>query len=252
VSASERGAGGVDAARFWEDAPALGFDLGETLVTYRDTPLSWTDLYGKALRSVAAAVGRELSEEAIRGAEAILARNNTRLHPRTREIPADVIFGEILASWSWPRSLLADVAGVFFGFFQQRLSVYPETLAVLRALKARSARIGVLTDVPYGMPRHLVERDLAEAGLREYVDVLLTSVDVGHRKPAPEGFRRLAETLGVAVEKLIYVGNERKDITGSKAAGARAVLIARRDGDASEEYGQDAAIRSLSELTELR
>ena len=96
------------------------------------------------------------------------------------------------------------------------------------------------------MPRHLVERDLTEAGLVDCVDVLLTSVDVGHRKPAPEGFLAMAKALSVSIESFIYVGNEPKDIAGPKAAHARAVLVA-RDGR-QPGLGQDATIRSLAEL----
>jgi putative hydrolase of the HAD superfamily len=230
----------------WAGAKALGFDLGETLLTYRDTPLSWAELYGAALRQVAAKLERDLDDEGVRVAEMILARHNTRLHPRTVEISGDVIFAEILRAWSWPASLRAQVMEFFFGFFQQRLVACPETVEVLRVLKSRGVRIGVLTDVPYGMPRHLVERDLAGAGLSELVDVWLTSVDVGHRKPAPEGFRALATALRVPIAELIYVGNEPKDIAGPKAAGARAVLISREK--ISKDLGQDATISSLSDL----
>ena len=230
----------------WANATALGFDLGETLITYRDTPLSWADLYGVALRVVATKVKRELHDEAVQLAGEILTRYNTRINPRTAEMSADVIFGEILAAWNWPETMREEVIEAFFGFFQQRLVAYPETLQVLHALKHRGMRIGVLTDVPYGMPRHLVERDLAETGLGDFVDVLLTSVDVGHRKPAPDGFRTLARALEVPIGELIYVGNEPKDIEGPKTAGARAVLVSREH--ATCLLGQDATISSLSAL----
>ncbi|MGC4073077.1 MAG: HAD family hydrolase [Nibricoccus sp.] len=232
----------------WKDAPALAFDLGETLLTYRDTPLSWSDLYGDALRAVGAKLERVIGAELIVSAEAILARHNTRLNPRTGEIGADAIFGEILASWRWPLEIRSPAIEAFFGFFQQRLVAYPETREVLLTLRKRGVRIGVLTDVPYGMPRHLVERDLAEAGLADCVDVLLTSVDVGHRKPAREGFLAMATALRVSIESLVYVGNEPKDIAGPKAAGARAVLI-NRTGKGIV-WGQDETIRSLDQLLE--
>ncbi len=230
----------------WATASAIAFDLGETLLTYRDTPLSWSDLYGDALRAVGAKLSRVVDAGAVVSAEAILARHNTRLIPRTREIGADAIFEEILATWRWRQEVRAEAIEAFFGFFQQRLIAYPETGEVLMALKKRRVRIGVLTDVPYGMPRRLVERDLAEAGLSDCVDVLLTSVDVKHRKPAREGFLAMANALRVPIESLIYVGNEPKDIAGPKAAGARAVLIA-RDGQ-RPVLGQDATIMSLMDL----
>lgn len=230
----------------WANAPAIAFDLGETLLTYRDTPLSWSDLYGAALRTVGATLDRVIDAESIVSAEVILARHNTRLNPRTREISAETIFDEILAAWRWPSETKVNAIEAFFGFFQQRLVAYPETREVLKALRKRGVRIGVLTDVPYGMPRYLVERDLAEAGLSDCVDVLMTSVDVAHRKPAPEGFLAMAKSLQVPVASLVYVGNEPKDIAGPKAASARAVLIA-RDGK-RPVLGQDATIAGLADL----
>jgi putative hydrolase of the HAD superfamily len=120
---------------------------------------------------------------------------------------------------------------------------------VLRALRSQGVRIGVLTDVPYGMPRSLVERDLAAANLTEFVDEMPTSVEAGWRKPEPAGFRAPASRLGVAEEEFWFVGNEQKDITGALATGAKAVLAGRENRPSP--WGQTHTIRSLSELPAL-
>lgn len=227
---------------------AIGFDLGETLLTYAHAPLNWASLYREALTHVAAALGVRPTDAQIADAEAVLASFNTRLNPRIQEVDAAVIFSRLLAGW--PTSALADAReraiSAFFGFFQQSLRVYPETLAVLRQLRASGVRIGVLTDVPYGMPRGFVEEDLANAGLTDVVDLVLTSVEVGERKPSPTGFLRLGREFGIAPEQLLYVGNEQKDIVGANAAGLRSVLIV-RDG-VTPDWGQTQTIASLREL----
>lgn len=41
----------------------------------------------------------------------------------------------------------------------------------------------------------------------------------GMRKPQPEGFSLLAERMGLAPSKLIYIGNSAQDLIGSQAAG---------------------------------
>lgn len=109
--------------------------------------------------------------------------------------------------------------------------------------------VGVLTDVPYGMERARVEADLAAAGLGGLITPVLTSVDVGHRKPASAGFLRLAAELGVPVAHLLYVGNEQKDIDGANRAGARSVLIDREDRQPS--WGAWARVRRLDEIVAL-
>lgn len=79
--------------------------------------------------------------------------------------------------------------------------------------------------------------------------VLLTSHDVGKRKPERAGYVALASQLGVPTEELLYVGNEEKDIAGAQAAGAPSALLA--PVAFSVEWGQTATITSLYELLEI-
>jgi putative hydrolase of the HAD superfamily len=228
---------------------AIGFDLGETLLTYADTPLNWSALYPAAPAKVAEHLGVAPTASQQEEAAGVLARYNTRLHPRREEIAAGEIFREVFASWSLTPGALERATAAFFEFFQQRLARYPETSRVLRELQRRGIRVGVLTDVPYGMPRAFVERDLRGAELLSLTDELLTSVEVGWRKPEAAGFRLLAAKLGVAPRELWFVGNEEKDIAGALVAGAKPVLID-REGRAPE-WGQAHTLRDLGELLPL-
>ncbi len=207
-------------------------------------------LYRPALLRAAEACGVQPDEPALARSGEILARHNTRIYPRTVEIGAGRIFSEVFASWDLAQlEQLTAAIEAFFGFFQQRLVSYPESVAVLDGLRQAGFHTGILTDVPYGMPRTFVESDLRAAGLESKVDILLTSVEVGSRKPAPAGFSALAQALGVQTSELCYVGNEQKDITGALAVGAVAVLVdreSRRPG-----WSQTHTIRDLSELRGL-
>jgi putative hydrolase of the HAD superfamily len=230
---------------------AVGFDLGDTLVYYEGTPLNWKSLYPDALRHMAAGFRLEPSAHQIAAAEAILERYNTRIHPRTVEVSCDEIIAQILEAWSLPIGSLLDTAtGHFFQFFQRDLAVYEDTEKVLRWLKESHVPVGILTDVPYGMRREYVDKDLnASIDIRPFVDVLMTSVEVGCRKPAPKGYLELASELGVLPQELVYVGNEQKDIQGAVAAGVPAVLIS-RDGTISD-WGQFATVSTLAALCDL-
>ena len=79
--------------------------------------------------------------------------------------------------------------------------------------------------------------------------MLLTSVEVGWRKPAAAGFLALAERLGTSVGQMLFVGNEAKDVLGAVQAGARSVFLdhERRATD----YGQSNTIHSLTEVLTL-
>jgi putative hydrolase of the HAD superfamily len=225
---------------------AIGFDLGETLLTYRDTPPSWASRYHAALSDVATACAFSPTDVQFADAEAILGGYNTRINPRTEEVPARQIFRRVLEAWRCSPEYIDTAIGAFFHFFQQHLVVYPEVHESLTALRERGFKIGVLTDVAYGMPRPLVETDLAHAGVAPLVDVLLTSVDVGFRKPDPRGFLALAKALAVHPTEMIYIGNEAKDVIGGDAADVFSVLIDR--GHLLPQYNQRAVIHSLAEI----
>lgn len=226
---------------------AVGFDLGDTLLFYRGIPLSWESLYAQALSSVAKACGTAPTAEQLLAAEAILRRYNTRLFPRALEVRADDIFYEVLSAWHLNTvTNIATAVKAFFAFFQGEICRYDDVNPVLAMLRVRGYPIGVLTDVPYGMPREFVEADVRSADLIGRIDVLLTSADVGRRKPKPDGYIALAAQLGVRASEMIYVGNEPKDIVGAKAAGSLAVLLNR--GSAAQEHGQDFTISSMAEL----
>jgi len=228
---------------------AIGFDLGETLLRYERVPQSWSPRYRDAIAAAAAACDHGLGEPEVRRAVAVLELYNTRLAPRIREVPEREIFAEVTNALGFPTGDRQMVADAFFDCFRRQVTAYPDTIATLRQLKNLGVDIGVLTDVPYGMERARVEADLAAAGIDEFISVLLTSVDVGHRKPAPAGFVRLAAELGVPIGGLSYVGNEEKDIEGANGAGARSVLIDRLDRQPL--WGAWAQIARLDEIAAL-
>lgn len=226
--------------------PTLTFDLGETLSTYAGIPLSWQEHYHAALKHALDPLGLQAEPAALNAGAQALAGFNTRLHPREQEVSSQVIFGAVLAALDQDERLADALAHGFFAYFQRSCRPFPESAEVLQALQRRGQRVAVLTDVPYGMPRAWVMADLRSAGLEACVDILLTSVDSGFRKPRPEGYLLLAQALGIAPADLVYVGNEKKDVEGVNGVGGTSILID-RDGKAPD-YGQKTTIRSLREL----
>ena len=134
-----------------------------------------------------------------------------------------------------------------FCYFKRNVKLYEDTTSTLKSLKERGIRIGILTDVPYGMDKNLVLDDIEK--FREYVDIILTSVEVGYRKPNKHGFIQLSKELVVDLNELIYVGDEEKDIIGANSLGIYSVLINRTNNDL--KYGQKKTIRNLSELVDI-
>lgn len=238
--------------RLVTEGMAVGFDLGDTLCEYAGVPLSWAQEYPAALAAVAKGCGLDLSPERLGSGQRLLLRYNTRHTPRPDqcEYTAEHIFRELLDEWTVPPELLERCIGCFFSHFRQRLRVFPDAKPVIEALKERGIATGVLSDVAYGMPRHLVLADIAEAGLSIADDLVVTSTEAGHHKPHSAGFRLLADRLGVSSDRLLYIGNEQKDVTGANSAGCQSVLLW-RSIDEPPAWGQCRTIHSLRELLEL-
>ena len=229
---------------------AVGFDIGDTLLFYADTPLDWSSRYGDALAAVARACKFSPSSSELSAARQILSHYNTRVRPRTDEVAAEEIFSLILCAWSLPPGEhLPAVLDSFFTFFQQRMCAFQETASVLRALRAAGMRLGALTDVPYGMPMKFVQRDLDGAQVSGLLDSVITSIMVGVRKPHAAGYHALAASLGVAPDEMLYVGNEPKDIIGAQHAGVRSAFLDRTGGGGS--HGQSFTISSLSAVHDI-
>lgn len=230
---------------------AVGFDLGETLIEYEGVPLDWQREYPRALAAVASVWGGRLTSAQIEAGSAVLRRYNTRLTPRAREVDcADVFTGLLRALGVADRdasALAGPAVEAFFAVFRRRARAFPEVAETLAALRAAGRQLGVLTDVPYGMPRRLVLEDLTAAGLDALAPATLTSVEVGLRKPDPEGFRALAAQCRCTPGAMLYVGNEQKDIIGARKAGMAAALVW-RDASPPPVWGQDLTLASLGQV----
>ena len=59
----------------------------------------------------------------------------------------------------------------------------------------------------------------------------------------------LSEKMTVPVDKIAFVGDEKKDVECAKNAGAIAVLINRTDEE--KNFGQDLTIRSLDGILNI-
>jgi FMN phosphatase YigB (HAD superfamily) len=226
---------------------AVVFDFGETLARYAGTQLSWAEHFRPALEQVAEACGLPVTSTQLDLGEHHLNAFNTRVFSRQREVTSNDIFRELLTEWRCSAPLpIATAERAFFAYFQKNLAVYPDVAGTLGKLRSHGMRLAILTDVPYGMKRELIEEDLRHVNLWDAIDLLATSVDVGWRKPSPEGFKFVAKQLKLCVSQLVAVGNEDKDIDAARAAGVPAVLID-RDG-VREPTAADCVIRSLADL----
>lgn len=225
---------------------AVSFDIGHTLVKYNN-PLNWKSLYEPALKHAFEKCETPLSDKDIQMAAAILTKYNTRENPRQKEVSSETIFTEIFNSLNLSHDILDAAREAFYSFFQSDAVCYDDVVDTLRYLRAAGVHIGALTDVAYGMDNSFSLQDIAL--IHNYFDVVLTSVDVGFRKPNAAGYLALLKAFGVLPSQMIYVGDEQKDVVGANALGIVSVLI-NRDG-IFPDWGQTYSVQSLLDICDL-
>lgn len=92
---------------------------------------------------------------------------------------------------------------------------YPETAAVLAALKAAHCRTAVVST----KFRYRIEESFREKLPQETVELLIGGEDVSHHKPAPDGLLLALETLHADLQTALYVGDSYIDAQTAMAAG---------------------------------
>ncbi|MDE6595448.1 MAG: HAD family hydrolase, partial [Oscillospiraceae bacterium] len=111
-------------------------------------------------------------------------------------------------------------------------------------LKQHGIKIGILTDVAYGMENEFSLKDIS--ALSDFIDIAFTSVDVGYRKPNSAGYLKLIGALEISPNEMIFIGDEEKDIIGAKKLGIVSALINR--SKETKDFGQDYTLKSLSDI----
>lgn len=119
--------------------------------------------------------------------------------------------------------------------------LFPEAVPVLRELRARGFRLGVVSNW-----EEWLEDLLLALEVHTLFDVIVASGPFGRAKPDPSIFARALELAGATAAEAVHVGdNPRDDVEGARVAGIRPILIDRGDRYAALEVER---IKSLEEL----
>jgi putative hydrolase of the HAD superfamily len=112
----------------------------------------------------------------------------------------------------------------------------------VRAL-AGDYRLAVVTNTHQA---DLVPNHLDSMGLRRHFDAVVTSVEVGWRKPRPEIFAATLDTLGIDAASAVFVGDTyTPDFVGPERAGITAFLI---DPDRRAPVPDERRLDSIADL----
>jgi len=124
-----------------------------------------------------------------------------------------------------------------------RFRAYPDAAPALEELRGRGLRLVVASNWDSSL-----RGVLGDAGLAPLVDAVVSSAEAGAAKPDPRLFEAALGAAGRRPDEAVHVGDSpEKDVAGARAAGVRAVLLA-RDGPPPELPPGVPHIASLAEL----
>ncbi len=140
-----------------------------------------------------------------------------------RPLPYPQFIEKLLTQWAGAVYNTADDAlQKFYSDFSANSVLLDDVADVLRELRRRGYRIGVITNGCTFLQSH----KLGLSGLRPLVDITLVGQTEGVDKPHPAIFRRAAARLGVPCEACLFVGDHPvNDIRGARAVGMATVRI---------------------------
>lgn len=116
---------------------------------------------------------------------------------------------ETLKQWRKEYSALSDEVMI------PNTQLYPETMPVLRELKARGAKVGVVST----RRRERIDQMVKALHMEGVFDFILGGEDVTRHKPDPQGILMALDKLGLPKEQVLYVGDHVVDGQAAQAAG---------------------------------
>ncbi|NPV09724.1 MAG: HAD family hydrolase [Anaerolineae bacterium] len=124
--------------------------------------------------------------------------------------------------------LLDEACRGFLAPIFARARLYQDALPVLRELRARGVRTGIVSNTPWGSPAGPWHEEVRRLGLADVTEAVIFCAEVGWRKPARDIFLVALGRLGVEAQHALFVGDDpRWDLAGPRALGMEAILLDR-------------------------
>jgi len=144
----------------------------------------------------------------------------------------------------------ADALETFLAFYAQNLCVstvtYPNVPSTLKALKSMGYRLAIVTNKPFAF----VEPILEGLGLDGLFEIILGGDSLSQKKPDPVPLLHVCETLGVAVDDCVMVGDSKNDILAANACGMQSIGVTYgyNYGEDIGSYNPDVVVDNFADI----
>ncbi len=149
-----------------------------------------------------------------------------------------------------PADGLDEAERRYHDYYESRLASRVSVVAGMAEAIDRARSLGWRVGVFTGKGRRSAEFTLAELGLSDRVEHLVSSDDVARPKPDPEGVRNASAALAVPVDRILLAGDSPGDVRAGRDAGSKtaAVLWAAYLPDRLRQAGADFVCEAVDDL----
>lgn len=126
-------------------------------------------------------------------------------------------------------------------------SLIPGTIDVLKHLRSKGCKIAIVTR----NNRQSAEISVKNAGISEYVDLLIARGDTPTMKPDPAQFIHVLELLGSNADSTVVVGDYVHEIEAGNALGCYTIGVLTGTGDTESLRIADVVVYSLKDIIKL-
>jgi len=126
---------------------------------------------------------------------------------------------------------------------------YPGVIEALERMRAAKLKLACVTNKALAFTTPLLEA----TGLAPLLDAVVTSDQVGRRKPHPALFLHACTMLQAAPGQTVVIGDSANDAEGARAAGCRVLLVSYgySEGQDVRELDADGVVDTLAEAVAL-
>jgi HAD superfamily hydrolase (TIGR01509 family) len=162
-------------------------------------------------------------------------------------------FAEVFSRVDADKNLLQKCLKMYREIYKQihlkYLKRFDKALDTVKELHSRGFKLALIG----GRPISEVEPELKFLGIRDYLDLVLTTENVNRPKPAPDIVQRAAEFWNISPRQILVVGDSPDDIASAKSAGAFSAGICSGyfSKEAIAKAKPDFLLDSVSDILEI-
>lgn len=149
-----------------------------------------------------------------------------RVNPiNNKEVTLNIMVEEILKNLKIRKrkKMVESLVKIYEEYlYKAGLSVDKEVIEVIKILKEKGFKLGIVSNTPGG---NVEKKILEDTGISSFFDIMLFSSFEGVRKPHPEIFMKVINFFKIRPEELLHIGDTPElDIEGPLKIGAKAIL----------------------------